>query len=117
MKLETGLKLGTCANLIDGYQASWKPGDWKASPLSAPKEKPLKEFDIEIVPRTAGWGDPEISLHRTAQELLNAVFPFTIVPPTDTTTAPVIPAGRLLMGDNDAEALKSLTATLGVDLA
>ena len=41
MKLETGLSLGTCANLMDGYQASWKPGTGNASPLSAPKEKPL----------------------------------------------------------------------------
>lgn len=118
MKIQSSLKLGRTTDLIAGYDANWLSGTPVNDGLFAPTAKPLNVFELELKPgTTAAWGFPEISLHDSAESLLDALFPFETFDPQDGDPTAVMPAGALLLGDNRAEALKKLSGTLGVDLS
>src|SRR5262245_40974738 len=109
--------MGASINLIHGLNPDWDFSQ-KATPFFAIQSKPLRESEIEVTPAATEWGDPEISLHDSAEDLLSVLLPFDIVQAPDDSAGPVIRSGHLLVGDKDRPAaLTRVSGILGVDLA
>lgn len=110
--------LGSTTNLLYGYNASWLTKETGNNALFSVTEKALKEQPLLNTNKQGIWGFPEISLHDTAESLLDTLFPYHVNNPSDGTIAPNLPSGSLLISDyNRDSAIKQLSDTLGVNLA
>lgn len=109
--------LGTTTNLLNGLDPSWMSSDKGNDALFDISATSLKE-QLETIPDKRGkWDFPDITLHDTAESLLNTLLPYCINNPSDTLETAEIPFGNLMIGDKDRpEALRMLSDTLGVDL-
>ena len=111
------VRLGTAANLIDGFDPSWVPGDRSRQGLFPTPGTPLAEQDIVITPGPSAWELPTITVHDDAAALLGALLPYSIANPSDGVKEADIALGKLLVGDQDAaSAIAQLSATLGIPL-
>lgn len=78
----------------------------------------MEEKSVIPVDHRGDWSFPEISLHDTAQSLLDALIPYQIINPSSDIDAPSIGAGALLVGAaNSKPSLDKLSKTIGVDLS
>jgi hypothetical protein len=110
--------LGDTINILYGYNADWLSAKQGNNALFPPERKALSTVKVKPVQETGSWSFPEITLHETAQSLLTTLLPYQIEDPSDGIDGPKAPAGPLLIDDADrVEAIKKLSATLGVDLA
>ena len=110
--------LGDTTNILYGYNAGWLSPQQGNNALFPPEKKALATVEAELPQNTGKWSFPEVTLHESAQSLLTALLPYKIEDPSDGIDGPKAPAGPLLIDDaNRPEALKKLSATLGVDLA
>ncbi|HEX8248866.1 MAG TPA: hypothetical protein VF599_11880, partial [Pyrinomonadaceae bacterium] len=113
-KIKTNL--GATTNILYGYNADWLSPKQGNNALFPPAKKALSTTKAEPA-QTGNWDFPEIILHDTAQSLLDSLLPYEIEDPSDGIDGPKAPAGPLLIDDaNRVEAIKKLSATLGVDL-
>jgi hypothetical protein len=109
--------LGDTTNILYGYNADWLSARQGNNALFPPAKKALFTVRVDVPQKTGKWDFPEISLHETAQSLLNSLLPYKIEDPSDGIDGPKAPAGPLLIDDADrGEAIKKLSNTLGVDL-
>jgi hypothetical protein len=109
--------LGDATNILYGYNADWLSPKQGNNALFSPEKKALSTVKVEPPQKTGKWSFPEITLHDTAQSLLTSLLPYKIEDPSDGIDGPKAPAGPLLIDDdNRVEAIKKLSATLGVDL-
>lgn len=114
---KTSLTVGATANLLAGYDPSWLSSTEASQALFPPESKALEEIPVPLPEISGNWGYPDISLHDTAASLLDTLWPYQIKNPSDSFENATIPSGALLIKDEDSEnAIKLLSATLGVDL-
>jgi hypothetical protein len=118
-QLNSGIQLGTVANLLYGYQPTWDPTDPNALPFFPPANQMLNTSEPVITEDSgAAWGNPTITLCASAEDLITALYDYAVVPGSDEKTAPTIPSGPLVLDDQDrAQALQTLKQKLGVDLS
>lgn len=118
MKTNFNVKLGKTTNLLYGYNANWLSKGTGNDALFSVSGQALKEIDITPSIEMGSWTNPIISLHNTAESLLDELLPYQIVNPSDGTKALAAPSGVLMIGDtNRKEAIKNISNTLGVDLS
>lgn len=118
MAINSNIKLGKTTNLLYGYNSEWLSKGTGNNALFPVSKQALKEIDITLSVETGYWTNPFISLHDTAESLLDELLPYQIVNPSDGTKALVAPSGVLMIGDtNKKEAIKNISNTLGVDLS
>ena len=109
--------LGDTTNILYGYNADWLSTEQGNNALFPPEKKAISKAEFDLPEKKGQWSFPEITLHETAESLLTTLLPYRIEDPSDGIDGPKAPAGALLIGDaNRAEAIKKLSATLGVDL-
>lgn len=112
------LKIGFSANLISGLNPDWNPQANQTNILYPPEKPTMKEKPVSSIDHRGDWSYPEISLHETAQSLLDNLIPYQIVNPSSDIDAPTIGAGALLVGAaNSKTSLEKLSKTIGVDLS
>lgn len=123
LKLQTGLSL----NLLDGYKSSIfldRNGD---VPFTLGDKQALFSREPVVArPEKSSWSDwPEISLHKSAEELISALLQIKLRPFEDPSSEggggiSVWPAGALMLagltGDERTTALKNVSAQIGLDL-
>ncbi|HET7462522.1 MAG TPA: hypothetical protein VFJ82_14810, partial [Longimicrobium sp.] len=118
MELQSGVQLGSVANLLNGYQPGWNPGDPTGTPLFAPPNPLVNSYPADIPDNPATWSYPVITLHPTIQDLVSTLYAFSVVPLHDDASPPVFPSGPLTLNDADqAQALQTLGTALGLDVS
>ena len=111
-------KLGTTTNLLYGYDATWLSESKGNEALFPVPGNSLKKVDIQLPETIGAWSLPFVSLHDTAESLLDALFPYEVKNPSDGTKPAQLSSGVLLIGDSNREAaIKNLSSMLGVDLS
>jgi len=114
-KIKTNL--GDTTNILYGYNANWLSPEQGNNALFPPEKKALSPVTVDPPQNTGKWSFRRLTLHDTAQSLLTSLLPYKIEDPSDGIDGPKAPAGPLLIDDaNRVEAIKKLSATLGVDL-
>lgn len=109
--------LGDTTNILYGYNADWLSPKQGNNALFPPEKKALTTGKVDPPQKKGKWDFPEITLHNTAESLLNTLLPYKIEDPSDGVDGPNAPPGALLIDDaNREEAIKKLSETLGVDL-
>lgn len=109
--------LGDTTNILYGYNSDWLSPKQGNNALFPPDKKALAAVKTDL-PETKGkWSFPEITLHDSAESLLDTLLPYKIEDPSDGVNGPKALNGALLIGDaNRAAAIGKLSETLGVDL-
>ncbi|HVE57396.1 MAG TPA: hypothetical protein VNB22_11255 [Pyrinomonadaceae bacterium] len=109
--------LGETTNILYGYNAEWLSSKQGNNALFPPAKKALAVTKAEPPKEKGEWSFPEITLHETAESLLDTLLPYKLEDPSDGINGPKAPGGPLLIDDvNRSEAIKKLSETLGVDL-
>jgi hypothetical protein len=110
--------LGRTTNLLYGYNAAWLSESCGNDALYPVRKKAMKEIEASLPHKTSKWGFPTVSLHDTATSLLNTLLPYRIHNPSDGIEEPELSSGAMLINDNNSsEAIRKLSALLGVNLA
>lgn len=114
---ELNTLLGTTANLLDGFDPSWMSPDKGNDALFKTTAELFERYPVTPLQKRGEWGFPTVSLHDTAEELLNVLLPYRIKNPSESLETAEISAGGLLTGDKDRrQALETLSGTLGINL-
>ena len=109
--------LGMSTNLLYGYRADWLTEQAGNQALYSVPSPALDIADNTPTAQTGQWGYPMISLHETAESLLDTLLPYQTHNPSDGIPEATLPAGTLLTRNADrANSLQVLSETLGVDL-
>lgn len=117
MKIQSGIKLGSATNLLNGYRAIWEVGDLASTPLFSPEHQPIKEHEVEIDEQGAEWSYPYITLHDTPESLFSTLFDYKVINPSSENPAQ-IPAGPLVIDDEDKmQVLETLKKKLKINIS
>jgi hypothetical protein len=117
MSTTSGVNLGTGVNLLMGLKTGWDPSDPASSPFFAPPTQGMTEQAADL--GTGGeWGDPLITLHDSAESVLDAIYDVTIRSGTSDGANAFYGSGALLIRNADrATALAALQQQHGIDFA
>ncbi len=117
MKIVNGVKLGSSANLLYGFKASWNPSAEGDTPLFEPEESSVLTLEAEIQDiEGVKWDMPVITLCDTPEELLSKIFAYKIIDPDDISSN--YSSGTLILNDKDkSSAIDKLKQSLGIDLS
>ena len=109
--------LGTTADLLYGYDASWLSEQRGNNALYIPPKEALTPQHQSEQTDKGSWGELSISLHDNPKSLMDGLLPYKVKNPADGLPAPDLPSGTLLLEDADSEgARQQLSKTLGVNL-
>lgn len=112
------LHIGFSTNLTCGLDPSWNPQAGRLNILYPPSQQAMTPTPMDPVSNRGSWSFPEISLHETAQSLLDALIPYKVVSASSEVDAPIISTGALLIGAAGSEAsVAQLSNTIGVDMS
>ncbi|ARV63402.1 hypothetical protein BZZ01_32905 (plasmid) [Nostocales cyanobacterium HT-58-2] len=115
-----GINVGQSANLIQGLNSNWNPGEGRLNILyPLPKQSiSITSDDIQSEFNQGRWEYPAITLHESLESLLTELIPYEVVNPSSEQNVPNLPAGALVMGGvSNHEAVEELSKTIGVDLS
>lgn len=113
------LSLGEGANLLFGYRPAWNPNGSAAAPFFAPPTASTVTYTPSFVAPPANFWDaaPTITLHATPEDLISAVYQYSVAPMALDPGGVNVPAGPLVLDDADRQAaIAAEGAFLGLDL-
>eukprot|EP00178_Gracilaria_changii_P021605 TRINITY_DN640_c0_g1_i13.p1 TRINITY_DN640_c0_g1~~TRINITY_DN640_c0_g1_i13.p1 ORF type:complete len:2005 (-),score=292.53 TRINITY_DN640_c0_g1_i13:2699-8713(-) len=110
--------IGSTVDLLRGLESEWSPDVGSLSFIRRPLETALKEIKLQPSTGRGSWGDLQVTLHDSAQDLLNALVPCSVYYASDDTDSPRLFAGGMLLGSKNVQkARDDLSRTLGVPLS
>ena len=117
--MDTLLQLGQGANLLFGYRSVWAPAG-NSTPFFAPSTAAVNAVvAVPILDPFPDWSNtPTITIHTSAQSLLDTVYSYQVAPMTGDPAGIDIPPGPLALDDADhAAALTAVSQFLGLDFS
>jgi len=113
-----GIKLGQAANLVFGFKNGWDFTKSGSAPFFAPETAPLPEVDAKISGgANAIWSLPTITIHKDANSLLTAIYPYHVEALNGDKSNFSVPSGPLMIEDLDKDrVLNELHHYLDIDL-
>ncbi|HMQ48475.1 MAG TPA: hypothetical protein PKA00_06160 [Saprospiraceae bacterium] len=110
------LSLGATSFLINGFQSVWDASSPSATPLYAATVQALNTKAIDLNNNGTSWGQLEITLCDTAEELLSQLNHYNVLFQSGDTAS--LPAGSLILNDTDkAASIASIKTLTGIDLS
>lgn len=112
----SSFSLGATTFLMNGYQAVWNPATPASSPLYAAMVQALNTQPVDLSSAGASWGELEITLCDTAEDLLSLLNNYTALFQSGDTAS--TPAGALILQDKDSStSIASIKNLTGIDLS
>lgn len=109
--------LGFSTNLTIGLNPDWDPAQNRLNILYSTTDEAMATMAPTESMDRGVWSYPDISLHKNALSLLDALIPYQIRTPAADIDAVQIGAGALLGGAyQSTTSLQQLSGTIGVDL-
>lgn len=117
--IQSGIQIGSAANLLLGFKPLWNTSENGSSPLFAPPKSPITITEENIVTReNALFGYPLVTLHDNVESLLNDLFEYVILPFKGEERSFSMPSGPLILNSRDRDnAITTLSNYIGVDLS
>ncbi len=117
--IQSGIKIGSAANLLSGFKPVWNTSEVGSSPLFAPVQNPttITEADV-IIMKNALFDYPVITLHDNLQSLLSDLFEYVVLPFKGEERSFSIPAGPLILNSEYRNStVQTLSNYMGIDFS
>ena len=112
----SGLTLGSTSNLLNGFQAVWDRSDSTKTPLYLSKNQPLNPENISLQSKGKDWGQIEITLCDSANDVITELYSYDVLQLANDTTD--YPSGALVLDNyNKAAIYKSIQTLTGIDFS